>query len=177
MNYRDPWGEDVYYSDLGGSHSLLVYSDSNSSTGYRKFGFEGEGAGYPEDSNSRAVNFTRGSKSLLTKGVPQSENVRSIYKDHEQFFKLDLFCGEEDKLRDAVDNYKAGLYCLPFRNCSHVVRDVLNQSGFLSSPNGKLMPRGPEGLTKELLERNNARKARMKWKKIVMQKINRMRAK
>jgi hypothetical protein len=165
VNFIDPWGEEVYYSDVGGAHAGLLYSNPNSSTGYSWFGFYGEGADYPTRNNTYSQNCTAGSKALFSKGQ-LDDNYGTLDKVKNNSVKLDTNCGEEQKLRDAIDNFDKGHYSFPTRNCAHVTRDMLYKSGFLASPNlqGKIY--SPVGLTKEVQGRNNMRAFARGWKEL-----------
>jgi RHS repeat-associated protein len=80
VNFVDPWGEEVYYSALGGAHAELVYSDPCSTTGFSKFGFEGQAAHWPQKGRPLGENIRGVVNAFWSEGVSQKGETPEIRK-------------------------------------------------------------------------------------------------
>ena len=150
--FGDPLGETVYYSSLGGTHAELMYTDSQSSTGYDLFNFYGQqdahwpGKEYTVTDNIQEVINAFWSKGVL---VVKSEPQCRITKD---YITIHMTSDEEKRLHTVIASYEVENYSVIGNNCSTVIRKVLYECGFFSSPHFTGWPITPDGLQKDIEE-------------------------
>jgi RHS repeat-associated protein len=168
MNYVDPMGEEVYYSPLGGAHAEIVYSDPNSTTGWSKFGFEGEESHYPSRQFTISENISGVVNAFWSQGISQkAETSRFRAKGYTE---LNLTCEEEQKMRKAIDEFAAGHYMVWGRNCANVLEEILFKSGYFSSPPLRGGIKTPNMLQRDIEQRIKLRIWANNFKKRFMKK-------
>ena len=68
-----------------------------------------------------------------------------------------------------ISNYEPGHYSVWFNNCSTVIRRLLYESGYFSSPSIRGLPVTPNGLQKEIEMRNVIRAGAEIYKRYIQQ--------